>query len=109
MFTPFGRDQACQAREKLQPVVGMLISRAQAAGTVRADLCGSDIPPMMLMLAAAADYARPVRPDGWRRYLGLLLDSLAPSRAETAMLPEPALTMDELQLAMQATRATCRS
>jgi AcrR family transcriptional regulator len=108
MFTPFGRDQSCQAREKLQPVVSKLIGQAQAAGMVRADLRASDIPPIMLMLAAAADYARPVRPDGWRRYLRLLLDSLPPSRSEPTVLPEPALTLDELQLAMQARRAYCR-
>jgi AcrR family transcriptional regulator len=104
MFAPAGRDQACQAREKLRPVTSKLIAEAQAAGMVRADLRASDIPPIMLMLAAAADYARPVRPDGWRRYLRLLLDALAPSRDEPTALPEPALTLDELQRAMQASR-----
>lgn len=108
MFAPFGHDQACHAREKLQPVVGRLIERAQAAGMVRADLRASDIPPIMLMLAAAADYARPVRPNGWRRYLRLLADSLAPSRSEPTALPEPALTLDELRLAMQARRSRWR-
>lgn len=108
MYAPFGRDQACHARERLQPVVGQLIERAQAAGAVRADLRSSDIPSIMLMLAAAADYARPVRPQAWRRYLVLLLDSLAPARDEPAALPEPALTPGEVQLAMQARRAFCR-
>lgn len=105
MFAPVGRDQACQAREKLRPVVSRLIAQAQAAGQVRADLRASDIPPIMLMLAAAADYTRPVRPDGWRRYLQLLLDGLAPGREEPTALPEPALTLDELQQAMQARRS----
>lgn len=109
MFAPVGRDQACQAREKLRPVVRRLIERAQAAGTVRADLRASDIPPIMMMLAAAADYARPVRPDAWRRYLRLLLDGLAPSRAEPTALPEAALTLSELQQAMQARRSRYRS
>jgi AcrR family transcriptional regulator len=108
MFAPVGRDQACQAREKLRPVVSRLIEQAQAAGKVRADLRASDIPPLMLMLAAAADYARPVRPDGWRRYLQLLLDGLAPSRDEPTALREPALTLNELQQAMQAGRARYR-
>ncbi|MGI9006243.1 MAG: TetR/AcrR family transcriptional regulator [Streptosporangiaceae bacterium] len=108
MFAPFGHDQACQAREKLQPVVAKLIVAAQAAGLVRADLQPTDIPPIMQMLAAAADYARPVRPDGWRRYLRLLLDALAPSRGEPTVLPEPALTPDELQAAMRARRSSCR-
>lgn len=108
MFAPIGHDQACQARERLQPLVGRLIEHAQAARTVRGDLRASDIPPIMLMLAAAADYARPVRRDAWRRYLRLLADSLAPSRSEPTALPEPALTPDELQLAMQAQRSHCR-
>lgn len=101
MFTTFGRDQACRARTQLQPIVTQLIARAQAAGAVRADLRPTDIPFTVFMLAAAADYARPVRPATWRRYLTLLLDGLPPDRATTTALSELPLSPDEMEQAMQ--------
>ncbi len=101
MFTAFGRDQAARARAQLQPVVTRLVSRAQDAGCVRADLRATDVPFAVFMLAAAADYARPVRPATWRRYLALLLDSLPPARSATTPLPEPPLSPAEMQSAMQ--------
>jgi AcrR family transcriptional regulator len=101
MFTTFGRDQASRARDQLAPIATSLIERAQAAGAVRADLRPTDIPLAVLMLAAAADYARPVRPATWRRYLALFLDSLPPARTGTTPLPEPPLSPAELQHAMQ--------
>lgn len=101
MFTTFGRDTASRARDQLQPIATSLIERAQAAGAVRADLRPTDIPLTVLMLAAAADYARPVRPGTWRRYLALFLDSLPPDRSGTTPLPQPPLSPAELQHAMQ--------
>ena len=100
MFTTFGDDHARRTREQVQPISAALVKRAQAAGAVRADFQPTDIPVTLLMLAAAADYTRPVRPDTWRRYLALFLDSLAPDRTGTVALPQPPLTPDELQHAM---------
>jgi AcrR family transcriptional regulator len=101
MFTAFGRDQAALARARLQPLVTRLLGRAQEAGVVRADLRPTDVPFAVFMLAAAADYARPVRPATWRRYLALLLDSLPPARESTTTLAEPPLSPAEMQSAMQ--------
>jgi AcrR family transcriptional regulator len=101
MFTAFGCDQAARARARLQPVVTRLVSRAQEAAAVRADLRATDVPFIVFMLAAAADYARPVRSATWRRYLALLLDSLPPARDSTTALPEPPLSPAEMQSAMQ--------
>jgi AcrR family transcriptional regulator len=100
MFASFSRDHACHARARLEPIVTRLIGRAQAAGAVRADLRATDIPITVLMLAAAADYAGPIRPATWRRYLTLFLDSLPPDRAGITALPQPALTPAEMQRAM---------
>jgi AcrR family transcriptional regulator len=101
MFTSFSSDQAARARAQLQPLVTRLVGRAQEAGAVRADLRVTDVPFIVFMLAAAADYARPVRPATWRRYLALLVDSLPPARASTMALPEPPLSPAEMQSAMQ--------
>jgi AcrR family transcriptional regulator len=101
MFATYGRDRVGEARARLQPVVTGLVTRAQAAGVVRADLCPTDVPLIEFMLAAVAEYARNARPQVWRRYLALLLDGLRPARAGTTALPEPALTPAEIEAAMR--------
>ena len=95
-------EQACQARARMEPVVTRLVERAQAAGAVRADLRPTDVPLTLFMIAAVADYARPVRPATWRRFLALFLDSLPPGRAATTALPEPALSPAEMEQALRA-------
>ena len=94
--------QASQARARMEPVVTRLVERAQAAGAVRADLRATDIPLTLFMIAAVADYARPVRPATWRRYLALFLDSLPPGRAAPTTLPEPALSPAEMEQALRS-------
>jgi len=95
-------EQACQARARMEPVVTRLVERAHAAGAVRADLRPTDVPLTLFMIAAVADYARPVRPATWRRFLALFLDSLPPGRAATTALPEPALSPAEMEQALRA-------
>ena len=100
MFATYGYGRVGQARARMQPLVSTLVSRAQAAGAVRADLCPTDVPLIEFMLAGVAEYARNARPQVWRRYLALLLDGLRPERAAPSTLPEPALTPDEFGAAM---------
>jgi AcrR family transcriptional regulator len=101
MFATYGRDRVGQARARMQPLVTELVTRAQAAGVVRADLRPTDVPLIEFMLAEVAEYARDARPEVWRRYLALLLDGLRPARAGTTALPEPALTPAEMEAAMR--------
>lgn len=105
MYATYGCDRVGEARARLQPLVTELVTRAQAAGVVRADLSPTDVPLIEFMLAAVAEYARPARPQVWRRYLALLLDSLRPARPGTTVLPEPALTPAEVEDAMRASPA----
>ena len=68
MFATFGLDRVGQARARLQPVVTKLVTRAQAAGAVRADLRPTDVPLIEFMLAdhAPAGLAPlPGPPPGW--------------------------------------------
>ena len=55
------------------------VRRAQAVGTLRADITPEDIPNLMTMIAAGFG-SIPVGPHR-RRYLSLLLDSLNPAQA----------------------------
>jgi AcrR family transcriptional regulator len=96
MYAAQGRDRAGYARDRMRPAVDCLLKRAQAEGQVRADLAATDIPLIELMLAAAAEYTRHVRPGVWRRYLALILDALRPARSCARALPEPELSPAEM-------------
>ncbi|SER47190.1 TetR/AcrR family transcriptional regulator [Actinokineospora terrae] len=65
------------------PAVDGLVARAKAAGAVRADITGTDISPMIVMLSAVSTATRSADPDLWRRYLDLLFDGIrAPGTGE---------------------------
>jgi AcrR family transcriptional regulator len=102
LFATYGRDRVAYARQKMRPVVARLIARAQAAGMVRDDLSATDVPMIACMLATAAEYASPVQPDLWRRYLALVIDGLRPARDRTSALPLPALTAQEMEQVLRA-------
>jgi AcrR family transcriptional regulator len=101
MYATYGHDRVEQARARMQPVISTVVERAQAAGVLRADLCPTDIPLMLFMLSAAAEYALQVRPEIWRRYLALMLDALRPDRVGGTELPEPPLSPEEVVRAMR--------
>jgi AcrR family transcriptional regulator len=101
MFASHMGDRVSYARDKFAPLVGALIQRAQATGEIRADLATADVPFIALMLSTAAEYARQVRPDIWRRYLTLLIDGMCASRAGYTPLPVPALTGEEMEATMR--------
>ncbi|MET9249613.1 helix-turn-helix domain-containing protein [Nonomuraea sp. NPDC003709] len=58
----------------------LLARRAQEAGLIRADLVPDDMPRIMVMLVGLMWTMDP-HSDGWRRYLSLILDALAPDAA----------------------------
>jgi AcrR family transcriptional regulator len=77
------------ARRFCDPVAEIL-RRGQRDGTFRADLVQDDIPRLVLMLFGTLPSFAPGS-DGWRRYLDLMLDSVA---AETTELAPPAPVHD---------------
>jgi AcrR family transcriptional regulator len=102
MFATYGKDRVAYAREQMRPVVSKLVERAQAAGALRPDFSATDVPLIAYMLASAAEYAGPVHPDLWRRYLTLIVDGMPPSRDGTSELPAAALTPEEIEDSMRA-------
>ncbi len=102
MFATYGKDKVAYAREQMRPAVTKLVERAQAAGALRGDFDATDVPLIALMLSAAAEYAGPVQPDIWRRYLTLIVDGMPPARQGTTALPVPALTPEEIEESMRA-------
>lgn len=102
MFATYGNDRVSYAREQMRPVVGELITRAQEAGSLRADFSTTDVPMILFMLASAAQYAGPVQPRLWERYLTMIIDGLRPSREGTTPLPRPALDAQEMEASIRA-------
>jgi AcrR family transcriptional regulator len=101
-FATYGRDQVCYARERMRPVVGRLVERAQSSGDLRTDVESTDIKLIVFMLASVAEYAATVRPDIWRRYLALLLDGLRPAREAVSELPVHAPDILDVEGVMRA-------
>jgi AcrR family transcriptional regulator len=61
-----------------------LAERGQQAGVIRADLAAADLPRILAMLYAVLQ-TMDAGSDGWRRYVGLLLDAI--SAGESRPLP----------------------
>jgi len=100
LFSPYPGERTCYARQKFAPLVGALVERAQATGQARADLEGTDLPFMILMLTTAADYAQDVSPRIWSRYLTFLIDGISARRDGTTPLPAPPLLPAEMETIM---------
>ncbi|MFE7721737.1 TetR/AcrR family transcriptional regulator [Nocardia rhizosphaerihabitans] len=100
-----GADQGCAQltgqRPRVESAIGELFARAQSAGELRADAEPSDFFALIYMVGTMAEFAQPVNPDAWRRYLALILDGLRDPRFARPDLPAAALTPDEVDRARQ--------
>jgi AcrR family transcriptional regulator len=99
-----GLERVARARELMFPLVSKLVERAQADGSLRADLEPTDLPLLQLMLGSLSECTRDVDPEVWRRYLGILTDGLRASRDAASPLERPALTAEETQSTMRSWR-----
>lgn len=95
----FGCHAVAEARDRIAPLVAKLIERAQAAGVMRPDIVANDIPMLMKMVGAVAEYTAPAGTGLWRRYLAVLLDGLVCRRSAATPLPAPP-TQDIVDQAM---------
>lgn len=69
-----GLAMVCQAQEKVAPVAGELVARAQAAGLLRPGIGQEDFALVPIMVGSIIDSARDVDENLWRRTLTLLMD-----------------------------------
>ena len=79
-----------RARTRLRPLVQRLISRAQEAGKLRADVVYEDVSVLLWTTGRVVDATRDVAPEFWQRYLALTVDGLRANGA--SHLPQPPLT-----------------
>lgn len=105
-----GNPSGCTAagRERIEPVVRALVERAQADGSLRADIDVTDLPLTQLMAGAVVDYTREVDPEVWRRLFTVLLDGLRARPEVATPLPTPPLDHDGLTAAMSGWRPAPR-
>jgi AcrR family transcriptional regulator len=103
-----GQSRVARSRERLAPIVELLVARAAEHGSLRADLRGPDVALLSLMLGSIADYTCDVAPDAWRRGLGIVLDGLRASRDAPTPLPAEPLSPEQLDRAMGSWRPGAR-
>ena len=77
---------AAKAWERISPIAGELLERAQSAGVVRSDVNHSDVALVPLMVGAVIERSRSIDPDLWRRALAVVMDGLRTGAA--APLPD---------------------
>jgi AcrR family transcriptional regulator len=69
-------------RRRVLDLTAQLVKRAQGAGVLRDDVAGQDLMFLMGAVASVSEVPFPgLRPDLWRRYLGIVLDGLRPACA----------------------------
>ncbi|MBJ7472540.1 MAG: TetR/AcrR family transcriptional regulator [Solirubrobacteraceae bacterium] len=100
-----GRGALDCARDKIKPVVGQIVERAQRAGVVRKDLTATDVPMLILMVSTLQNAARDVAPEVWRRYLQVVLDGLRPPQDSSAVMREAPVDPDDVPRVMHAAYA----
>lgn len=99
-----GLERVSRARLLMYPLVTRLVERAQADGSLRADIAPTDVPLLQIMLGSLSECTRDVEPDVWRRFLGIVTDGLRSRRDEPGALGHDALTPEQTQTTMRACR-----
>ncbi|HEX3873629.1 MAG TPA: TetR/AcrR family transcriptional regulator [Solirubrobacteraceae bacterium] len=103
-----GLERCSFARGLMEPVLVRLVERAQADGSLRADLAATDLPLLQLMLGSLSECTRDVDPQVWRRYLGIVTDGLRTSRDAPSPLPVAPLSAEQTQVTMHASKSASR-
>jgi AcrR family transcriptional regulator len=71
-----GKERAEAMRRRIEPLVGRLVTRAQAQGKLRPDFRPEDVALLFWGGDRVIELSAAVAPQLWRRYLGFLIDGL---------------------------------
>jgi AcrR family transcriptional regulator len=97
-----GLSRAAAMRRQLRPLLVRLVERAQADGSLRADLSPQDISLLLWGADGVIECGSAVAPDVWRRYLGFMLDGLRSAAATPQK--QPPLTRAQVDQATRSAR-----
>jgi AcrR family transcriptional regulator len=89
-------------RERIKPAIEALIERARSAGVVRKGIVPSDFFALVSMVEAIADFARPVDPQVWRRYMTIVLDGVRGDCVPRSPLTVPPMDEEAIDRAKAA-------
>ncbi|MGY4710003.1 TetR/AcrR family transcriptional regulator [Mycolicibacterium sp. CBM1] len=95
----YGGVRVKAAQERLSPALKELVERAKLSGDLRLEISATDMPIFGLLAGTVSEFAGDVQSDLWRRYVGLLLDSVRNS-GDHHRLVVPALDDEQMGLAM---------
>ncbi|AHH16535.1 TetR/AcrR family transcriptional regulator [Nocardia nova] len=104
---PDAMERFASVRDRIKPMVTRLIDRAVAEGVVRPGIAASDFFAMIHMVEAIATFSKPVDPQVWRRYMGIVLDGVRADHLPRVPLEVPPLEDDDVDQAKAAVFA-CR-
>ncbi|MEO6089714.1 MAG: helix-turn-helix domain-containing protein [Umezawaea sp.] len=96
----FGQEKVAAVKDRMIPLAMELVRRAKESGHLRADFEATDFAIIHMMIGAVTEYTGDVRPELWRRYLGMLLDGLRADSTRKLPLSPAALDMETLDVAM---------
>lgn len=98
MLTEYGRQHGRTRLAPYRAQAANIMARAQAEGSLRADLAPTDLSPLLNMATAAADFTAHLGRTVWPRYLQALLDGLRATPTNQPLGPA-ALSDQELAVA----------
>lgn len=97
------------ATQAMRAAVAQVVARARDAGLLRPEAQVADLLAVLHMVAFFGDFADPVAPGAWRRYLQVCLDGLrGPARPDRQPLTVPPLTDAQADAARRAHAARKR-
>jgi AcrR family transcriptional regulator len=89
LHSEYGRTHVSRSRDRINPVVGQLVTRAKESGRLRDDFDVWDVPMLVSMIGSVADYVGCADPELWKRYLNLMIDGLVQRRSTKTPLGKP--------------------
>jgi AcrR family transcriptional regulator len=94
-------------RERIKPAIVAIVDRARDAGVLQPDIEASDLFAIIHMVDGLAEFAKPINPEIWRRYMAITLNGIRADSVARQELPVRALTDDEVEQAKTAKAAPC--
>lgn len=89
-----------RVRLRLTPPISRLVGRAREDGYIRPDIESTDMPIVSLLAGTVSEWAGPVKPDLWRRYIAIMLDGIR-RRPGQERLAVDALDDEQMNAAMR--------
>ncbi|WP_028479789.1 TetR/AcrR family transcriptional regulator [Nocardia sp. CNY236] len=86
-------------RERIEAAVTAICTRARDAGALAEGVEPGDFFALVNMVDRVADFARPVNPDAWQRYMAIALNGIRAQCMPRQPLSTPPLTDDEVERA----------